>query len=75
MLVYLKAADVLRSYVKSPVASLCFACSSVRNLVSVTMSVLIFSVGSPPFAPLLAILLVVEFRRGRVRVQKHLSAE
>ena len=30
-------------YVKSPVASLCLACSSVRNRVSVMMSVLIFS--------------------------------
>ena len=28
------------SHVKSPVASGCFACSSVRNLVKVTMSVL-----------------------------------
>lgn len=42
-----------RSYVKSPVASLCFACSSVRKRVRVTMSVLIFSVWTPfpfPFA-------------------------
>lgn len=30
-------------YVKSPVASLCFTCSSVRKRVRVTMSVLIFS--------------------------------
>ena len=36
------------TYVKSPVASLCFVCSSVRNLVSVTMSVLI---DSEPTAP------------------------
>lgn len=35
--------QVLVTYVKSPVASLCFACSSVRNLVSVTISVLTFS--------------------------------
>ena len=31
------------AYVKSPLASLCFLCSSVKNLVKVTMSVLIFS--------------------------------
>ena len=31
------------THVKSPVASLCFACSSVRNLVRVMMSVLICS--------------------------------
>lgn len=31
------------TYVKSPVASLCFVCSSLRNLESVTMSVLIAS--------------------------------
>jgi hypothetical protein len=31
-------------YVKSPVASLCLACSSVRNLVRVTMSVFTCSV-------------------------------
>ena len=30
-------------YVKSPVASLCFACSSVRNRVKVMMSVLMAS--------------------------------
>ena len=33
----------LKTYVKSPVASLCFDCSSVRKRVSVTISVLIFS--------------------------------
>jgi hypothetical protein len=41
--------------VKSPVASLCFVCSSVRNRVRVTMSVLIFSTegGSAPFDAIL----------------------
>jgi hypothetical protein len=34
---------VLETYVKSPVASLCLACSSVRKRVRVTMSVLTFS--------------------------------
>ena len=34
------------THVKSPVASACFTCSSVRNLVSVTMSVLTFSAES-----------------------------
>lgn len=33
----------LKMYVKSPVASLCFDCSSVRKRVRVTISVLIFS--------------------------------
>ncbi len=33
---------------KSPVASLCFACSSVKNLVNVTISVLIFSCTGGP---------------------------
>jgi hypothetical protein len=39
----------MNSYVKSPLASLCFACSSVRNRVRVTMSVLTFSfwIGTP----------------------------
>lgn len=36
------------TYVKSPVASLCFTCSSVRNRVRVTMLVLTFSVSSWP---------------------------
>ena len=39
---------------KSPVASLCFVCSSVRNLVSVIMSVLIFSWPTAPGPSLLA---------------------
>lgn len=34
----------LVTYVKSPVASVCFTCSSVRKRVRVTISVLIFSV-------------------------------
>jgi len=45
--------------VKSPVASLCFVCSSVRNLVRVTMSMLTFSActgGISPFVPFVAIL-------------------
>lgn len=41
--------ESLRTYVKSPVASLCFVCSSVMNLESVMMSVTIFS---PPVAGL-----------------------
>jgi hypothetical protein len=40
--------------VKSPVASLCFVCSSVRNLVSVIISVLIFSEPTAPASPLLS---------------------
>ncbi|KAH0207869.1 hypothetical protein KCU99_g326, partial [Aureobasidium melanogenum] len=38
--------DLSKSYVKSPVASLCFVCSSVRNLVRVMISVLMAS--EPP---------------------------
>lgn len=38
---------------KSPVASLCFVCSSVRNLVSVIISVLIFSEPTALASPLL----------------------
>jgi len=47
-----------KSYVKSPVASLCFACSSVRKRVRVTMSVLIFSgvMGAcPPFVAMVKV--------------------
>ena len=40
------------SYVKSPVASLCLVCSSVRKRVRVTMSVLIFSWPTGPPSPL-----------------------
>lgn len=51
-------------YVKSPVASLCLACSSVRNLVSVMMSVLTCSleVGglATPFAPLVAMIVLLQ---------------
>lgn len=40
--------------VKSPVASLCLACSSVRKRVRVTMSILIFSAESMfPFEAIL----------------------
>ena len=39
---------------KSPVASLCFVCSSVRNLVSVIISVLIFSEPTALASPLLS---------------------
>jgi hypothetical protein len=39
----------LHSYVKSPVASLCFVCSSVKNRVRVMMSVL---TASPLLSPL-----------------------
>lgn len=44
------------TYVKSPVASLCFACSSVRNRVSVTMFVSIFSISE--FLPFVVIVTV-----------------
>jgi hypothetical protein len=45
------------AYVKSPVASLCFACSSVRNLVRVTMSVLTCSCWTPfPFVDMLMVV-------------------
>ena len=43
-----------KTHVKSPVASLCFVCSSVRNLVRVTMSVLISA--SCAVTPLVAIV-------------------
>jgi len=39
------------AYVKSPVASLCFDCSSVRKRVSVTISVLIFSCAAARLSP------------------------
>jgi hypothetical protein len=42
-----------RTYVKSPVASLCFVCSSVRKRVKVTISVLIFGAATgAPTSPL-----------------------
>ncbi|KAG9679790.1 hypothetical protein KCU87_g395, partial [Aureobasidium melanogenum] len=41
-----EARRMYKSYVKSPVASLCFVCSSVRNLVRVMISVLMAS--EPP---------------------------
>lgn len=44
------------TYVKSPVASLCLVCSSVRNLVRVMMSVLIASWGDESPFPLPAML-------------------
>lgn len=47
------------TYVKSPVASLCFTCSSVRKRVRVTISVLIFSCWTEGFAPLDAMAAVV----------------
>jgi hypothetical protein len=64
--------------VKSPVASLCFVCSSVKNLVRVMMSKLIFSVPVPvlasplPFeAPLVAMLgQCGSCSRGQVRKRK-----
>lgn len=43
----------LVTYVKSPVASACFTCSSVRKRVSVTISVLIFSVD--PLSAMIAV--------------------
>jgi hypothetical protein len=64
--------------VKSPVASLCFVCSSVKNLVRVMMSKLIFSVPVPvlasplPFeAPFVAMLgQYGSCSRGQVRKRK-----
>lgn len=47
------------SYVKSPVASLCFTCSSVRNLVSVTMWVLTFSPSTGLEDPFVAMMICV----------------
>ena len=52
------------AHVKSPVASLCFVCSSVKNLVSVMISVLIFSAPPGPsacdmFATLISDLLCI----------------
>jgi len=41
-----------RTDVKSPVASLCLVCSSVKKRVRVTMSVLILSPPTAPFSPL-----------------------
>lgn len=41
------------TYVKSPVASVCFTCSSVRKRVSVTISVLTFSVD--PLSAMIAV--------------------
>lgn len=55
--------EQLRTHVKSPVASLCFDCSSVRKRVRVTMSVLIFSVCPVPVldsSPVEAMLGVLE---------------
>ena len=49
--------DGAGAYVKSPVASLCLACSSVRNRVKVTMCVLTFSISELPF-PVDAILII-----------------
>ena len=45
-------------YVKSPVASLCLACSSVRKRVRVTISVLTFS--SWRGAPLPLVVMLIE---------------
>jgi len=59
--------------VKSPVASLCLICSSVRNRVSVTMLVLTFSitggVTSPFLLPLRAAILEGKKKRefGKMR--------
>ena len=41
---------------KSPVASLCLDCSSVKNRVRVTMSVLIFSWATGGVSPFVAIV-------------------
>ena len=58
MLVTVSGARRREDYVKSPVASLCFACSSVRNRVRVTMSVFIFSALAGKFPPLVAMIKV-----------------
>ena len=60
--------------VKSPVASLCLACSSVRNLVRVMMSVLICSAGAGaselPLMPLVAMAASLEAYRDSAEGQK-----
>ena len=48
----LRMKDGAETDVKSPVASLCFVCSSVRKRVSVTISVLIFSWATGAVSPL-----------------------
>lgn len=50
------------TYVKSPVASGCLACSSVRKRVRVTMLVLTFSVSCPLFV----VAIVNVFCEGRM---------
>jgi hypothetical protein len=57
--------------VKSPVASLCLDCSSVKNRVRVTMSMLIFS-AAPWSAPLEGILegLLLVFGKKRNKRKK-----
>lgn len=52
--------EFAQAYVKSPVASLCLACSSVRKRVRVTMLVLTFSVS----CPLEVVAIVSDFGRG-----------
>ena len=56
--------------VKSPVASLCLDCSSVRNRVRVTMSVLIFSWATGAASPFAAILNQCFRRLGQSRKAK-----
>ncbi len=51
--------EMVLPYVKSPVASGCLACSSVRNRVRVTMSMLTFScvaARTPLLVPLVAMI-------------------
>ena len=55
-----------RTYVKSPVASLCLICSSVKKRVSVTISVLIFS---EPTGPLPLVPLVVMMNRSEEGIE------
>ena len=58
----------IQAYVKSPVASLCLACSSVKKRVRVTMSVLTFSfwIGSPFCA--MVIYGLREMLKGRMEI-------
>ena len=56
--------QVDRAYVKSPVASLCLVCSSVRNRVRVTMSVLIFSWATGTISPFVCAMAAAQDNAG-----------
>lgn len=51
--------EQLAAYVKSPVASLCFDCSSVKYLVKVMISVLMASPTAPPLFCSWALIVIV----------------